>query len=53
MKRSGGTHMPYLISLITVAAALTACTPKGSVEQYTSRKVQFRQSLRSATAALR
>lgn len=28
MKRSGGTRYLYLISLITVAAALTACTRK-------------------------
>ncbi|MDO1674026.1 entry exclusion protein 2, partial [Escherichia coli] len=27
MKRSGGTRYMYLIALITVAAALTACTP--------------------------
>ena len=39
MKRSGGTRYLYLISLITVAAALTACTPKGSVEQYTRHYV--------------
>lgn len=28
MKRSGGTRYMYLSALITVAAALTACTPK-------------------------
>ncbi|MFZ3866958.1 Exc2 family lipoprotein [Escherichia coli] len=38
MKRSGGTRYLYLISLITVAAA-SACTPKGSVEQYTRHYV--------------
>ncbi len=30
MKRSGGTRYMYLSALITVAAALTACTPKTS-----------------------
>lgn len=33
MRRSGGTL--YLIALLTAATVLTACTPKGSVEQHT------------------
>ncbi|TFO60106.1 entry exclusion protein 2 (plasmid) [Escherichia coli] len=37
MKRSGGTLC--LIALITVAAALTACTPKTSLEQHTRHYV--------------
>ncbi|WP_208491589.1 Exc2 family lipoprotein, partial [Escherichia coli] len=39
MKRSGGTRYMYLIALITVAAALTACTPKTSLEQHTRHYV--------------
>ena len=39
MKRSGGTRYMYLSALITVAAALTACTPKTSLEQHTRHYV--------------
>lgn len=39
MKRSGGTRYMYLSALITVAAALTACTPKTSPEQHTRHYV--------------
>lgn len=37
MRRSGGTL--YLIALLTAATVLTACTPKGSVEQHTRHYV--------------
>ncbi|WP_169758795.1 Exc2 family lipoprotein, partial [Escherichia coli] len=39
MKRSGGTRYMYLSALITVAAALTACTPKTNLEQHTRHYV--------------
>ncbi len=39
MKRSGGTRYMYLSALITVSAALTACTPKTSLEQHTRHYV--------------
>ncbi|HIB7485341.1 TPA: Exc2 family lipoprotein [Escherichia coli] len=39
MKRSGGTRYMYLSALITVAAALTACTPKTSLEPHTRHYV--------------
>lgn len=37
MIRSGGTL--YLITLLTAATVLTACTPKGTVEQHTRHYV--------------
>lgn len=37
MSRSGSTL--YLIALLTAATVLTACTPKGSMEQHTRHYV--------------
>lgn len=37
MSRSGSTL--YLIALLTAATVLTACTPKGSLEQHTRHYV--------------